>query len=765
MSEDINELYNNVEYLFRDGQYAEALYKINESLDYLWQVKFSPQVILRLTALKLSVLVKLKEYDKAVELADDLLDQCSDLDLKHIIIDTLLDKAEIYIDLRDKNETEKVLEEATRLIEDTRGIDKELYIENVAKLNIVVGKHKISLNQFFRSIDNFEESLKKYRQISNLYGISTSLYYLGRALYLSGEFETAENFWDQSFEMFQDLGYKRPLVDYYIGKAGIFFNKGLLSQALETIGKATILCEELGDDLSLAKIYHRTGYIYKASSNYDKSLEYILKSKTFFEKMDLEHEVAKTYLDIAGIYRNTGNYNLALNHLNQHLQIKRKLDDELGVTIALCSMGRIHLILGNLEVAEKCYINALEIAMNHGRQETLSNVYFSLGDFYYLLGDLEKSSKNYLQSLQIREKINKVFLIASSLKSLISINLDLKLNKLAEGFLQNLKKLSETTENLSINQMYRLAEAIYTKTTGSVRERQKASVILEHIAQEEVIDYMIKIEALLHLSEWLLWEISQTENEEILEEINVHLEALEKIARSQNMYPLLAESLLLQAELSLIELKVEKAREIFAEGLRLAESKGLRKLAIKISNEYDQLLDQLGLWEEFTLRLPSIAEKLELSHIEERLNEVVKKRSALSRGVEAEEEQPVMFMIFSTESSILFSEYFEEFDGHQISTKILQTLKDYTIELKENKEERIRLEDYTILFQSFKSIVLCYVYIGKSYLATQKLAEFCKLLSKSKKTLDKLLIAEKNNTSLQYEERVEISKFIDEIFS
>ena len=55
---------------------------------------------------------------------------------------------------------------------------------------------------------------------------------------------------------------------------------------------------------------------------------------------------------------------------------------------------------------------------------------------------------------------------------------------------------------------------------------------------------------------------------------------------------------------------------------KIAESKGLTKLALKISDEHDILLDQLDQWEHFTMRLPTIAEKLELTHIEEKLKQM-----------------------------------------------------------------------------------------------------------------------------------------------
>jgi tetratricopeptide (TPR) repeat protein len=765
MSEDIDEILEEADNLYKDGRFTAALEKIEDTLENLWHEDFNPEEILKFNIKKLSILVASKEFDSAQLLCEQLLEDIEELDISFYHIDILLEKALICSNIRQNELCDDSLaqvEEALTLFK--RG-DKENYIRRNAQFNMVKGIHHIIASKFFESIDFFEESLKENRKISDLYGIANSLLWTGKALYNLGEYDTANSFWDQSFEIFTDLGYRRPLAEYYMSKAGIFYNQGILSQALETVSKSLLIFEELKDEASLATVYHRMGYIYKHSGNQEKALENYLKSKMIYDRKNLVHDKAKAILDISGINRDMGEYDVSLKNLKEYYKIKEEHDDQYAIAIAYYETGNIYSLKGVLDKAEENFKKALPIAIEHDRLETLSNVYYALGNLSQQKGDLESSSKYFLQSLQLREQIKKVYLVSYSLKSLIQINLDLKLNKIAEGFLKKLSALSKETENQNIKQLFRLSEASYLKRTGTEREIQKSAVFFEQLAKEEVIDYMITIESLLNLTEILIWEMSKTGVEHLITEVGEHLDKLEEIAQRQNSFVLLIEVMLLQAEFSLVELKVEEAQDILTEALEIAEEKGIIKLAIKISNEHDNLLDQLDLWADFTMKLPTIAEKLELSHIEDRLKQIVRRRSALGPEVESESELPVMFLMQLQNGVILYSEYFDENLGERIYDEVLLTIKN-TSSLSVNKKQvRVRNKEFTFLIDEVNKIYVSYIFIGKSYKGIRKLNKFIEIANSNKNIKEMIENAIQSNQSLNSEERTSLSSYIEEIFS
>lgn len=764
MSEGTDEILEEVEELYKDGRFPAALEKIEDTLENLWHENFNPEEILKFNIKKLSILVAAKEFDSAQLLCEQLLEDIEELDIGFYHIDILLEKALICSNIR-KNE---LCDESLTQVEEALTLFKrggsENYIRRNAQFNMVKGIHYVLTFKFFESIDFFEESLKENRKISDLYGIANSLLWTGKALYNSGEYDTANSYWDQSFEIFTDLGYKRPIAEYYVSKAGMYFNQGILSQALETVSKSLIIFEELNDEVALATVHHYMGYIYKHSGKLEKALENYLKSKLIYESKNLIHDKAKAIIDISAINRDLGEYDVSLENLQEYYKIKKEHNDQPAIAVVLHYIGNIYSLKGELDKAEESYMKALPIALEHDRLEPLSNIYYALGNLSQQKGDLEGSSKFFLQSLQLREQIKKVYLVSYSLKSLIQINLDLKLNKIAEGFLKKLHKLAKETENQNIAQLYRLSEALFLKNTGNERDIQKSAVFFEQLSEEEVVDYMISIESLLNLTEILIWEMSKTGSEELLEEVSEHLDKLESIAKKQNSFALLVEVMLLQAELSLVELKAEEAQDILTNALEIAEEKGIAKLAIRISNEHDDLLDQLDLWEDFTMKLPTIAEKLELSHIEDRLKQIVRRRSVLGPEVETEVEIPVMLLMQSDQGLIVFSEYFDEISGERIYDEVLLSLNKVSSEMPNNSQERLKNKEFTFLINKTNNIFISYIFIGKSYYGIKKMNKFINTISTNKELKKMIEKAVGSNESLNYEDRINLSGFVNDIF-
>ncbi len=764
MSKDSDEILEEIDDLYKDGRFTAALEEIEDTLENLWHEDFNPETILKFNIKKLSILVAAKEFDSAQLLCEQLLEDIEEFDISFYHIDILLEKALICSNIRQN----KLCDDSLAQVEEALTLFKrggsENYIRRNAQFNMVKGIHYVLTSKFFESIDFLEESLKENRKLSDLYGIANSLYWTGIALFYLGEYDTATSFWDQSFEIFTELGYRRPLADYYMSKAGIYYNQGILSQALENVSKSLLIFEELNDEISLANVYHRMGYIYRHSGNQEKALENYLKSKSIYEQKNLVHDKAKAILDISAINRDMGEYDVSLKNLKEYYQIKEENSDQPAIAIALYETGKIYSLKGELDKAEENYKKALPVAIENDRLETLSNLYYALGNLSQQKGDLEGSSKFFLQSLQLREQIKKVYLVSYSLKSLIQINLDLKLNKIAEGFLKKLHILSKETENQNIAQLYRLSEAIYLKSTGNERDIQKSAVFLEQLAKEEVVDYMITIESLLNLSEILIWEMSKTGNEDLLEEVREYLNKLESIAKKQNSFALLAEVMLLQAEFSLVELKAEEAQDILSKAMEIAEEKGIVKIAIKISNEHDNLLDQLDLWEDFTMKLPTISEKLEMSHIEDRLKQIVSRRSVLGPEVESEAEIPVMLIIQSDQGLIIFSEYFDEILGERIYDEVLLSLKKVSSNIQNNNQERLKNKEFTFLINKLNNIYVSYIFIGKSYNGIKKLNNLINIFSSNKELKKMIEKAARNNESLNYEDRINLSSFVKDIF-
>ena len=247
-------------------------------------------------------------------------------------------------------------------------------------------------------------------------------------------------------------------------------------------------------------------------------------------------------------------------------------------------------------------------------------------------------------------------------------------------------------------------------------------------------------------------------------------------------YPLLVQSIWLQANISLLELDVGRARRLLKSAQVMAEAKRMINLARRISNNHDILLGQLDLWEQFTKQLPTVAERMELTHIESVLNEMVKGRGIVFPEGEVEYEEPILLSILSETGATLYLEQFDPELGRDLIEKFWYSIiKRVKEEVKTGSLERMLFQDYTCLVKKLESLSFCYVFAGQSYEGIKKLEEFSQLvygtslvweeleeLSKialsTKFDLETFVASGDRDQPLEYSSQFIINQYVDNIF-
>ena len=158
--------------------------------------------------------------------------------------------------------------------------------------------------------------------------------------------------------------------------------------------------------------------------------------------------------------------------------------------------------------------------------------------------------------------------------------------------LSDLEQLNNQLKIKRINFMYLLDKALVLKTSPRARNRSEAEEILKQILEDEDLNFEFILKALTNLCELLLTELRMTNDLGVLEEINPLITRLLNIAEKSGSYSILCETHLLQAKLSLLTFDIKKAQRFLIQAQQIAEKFGLKLLAIKISNEHDDLLKQ-----------------------------------------------------------------------------------------------------------------------------------------------------------------------------
>ena len=200
------------------------------------------------------------------------------------------------------------------------------------------------------------------------------------------------------------------------------------------------------------------------------------------------------------------------------------------------------------------------------------------------------------------------------------------------------------------------------------------------------------------------------------------VEKLEEIAKKQQSYTLIAESCWLKAQLALVRLDLEEARNLLTQAQMTAEEKGLEKLARKISSEHDQLLEQLDQWEELIAKDASITERVKVANLEELVGWMARKREI---KIEEKEDEPIMVLIVAESGLPIYSKHFDparELKDMLISG-FLSSINSFVQKAFDTpgRIKRIMHDEYTLSFDLVDHILFCYVYEGQSYTALKKL--------------------------------------------
>ncbi len=171
-------------------------------------------------------------------------------------------------------------------------------------------------------------------------GLAEDLNWLGMvALFSEGDFETAQSFFEQSYELCQKCG----------DQWGMAF-------VLLTIGK---IASERNDDASALALY-------------EQSLD-------LFQQLGDVFHVAKSSQRLGELCLKQGNYEKARSFFDQHLRIDEELHFKQGTAVALFNFGELYRYQGDYVQAEQFYEKSLAMCREYDLKRDSSNNLFSLG--------------------------------------------------------------------------------------------------------------------------------------------------------------------------------------------------------------------------------------------------------------------------------------------------------------------------------------------------------------------------------------------------
>jgi tetratricopeptide (TPR) repeat protein len=714
-----NEL-NKIENLVQEGNLDEALEK-EEAIESKEDLPVKTH--LKIQILKSQILIEKGEYEKGLKLAEKLFEESKEIGELLLMIDTLVFRVSALCGLGKLNECLETVEKCENLIESQKHIKHKDLSSREAALNKWKGTIYRKKGDFDLSLENYQLALSIREKFKNEPEIAGLLNDIGVIHASKGDFDLALEFLQRSLKTYDKLGIERPTV----------------------------------------KLFNNIGLIYAYKGELDRALEYYQNSLKLGEKFGDKQVTATLLLNMGHIYLNKGDLNLSTDYFQRSLTQYEELDSKFEIATCLMNMGTIFERKGDLSDSLEAYTRSLELFEELGNKLSTAAIFNNIGNVFLTRGDVDEAISYYKKSLELLEATGNNLEASSVLYNLVSVAVHWGNIEDGKSYLAKLQEINEKEKEKAIDQVYRLSNALVLKKSSRVVKRAEAQQTFQQIAEEEVITHSFTVDAMFYLCEMLLQELRTTGSEGVLNEIKETLEKILNIAESQHSYSRLVETYMLQSKMALLELDIDSTHRLLRQAQEIAEEKGLQKLAMTVSGEYDLLLDQLSKWTDLIDQNVPMIEKLELAELEGMVTRIVRKKAEIPEFVV---EEPALFLILSKLGELKYSKQFlsEEILDDKVIGDLMTAINNFVQETfsATGSIERVKHKEHTLLLKPINPYLCCYVFKGQSYSALQKIDEFIGFMNESRALWK--LITSTTDTEVSTSDKQEIDELLNEIF-
>ncbi|MFW9972629.1 MAG: tetratricopeptide repeat protein [Candidatus Odinarchaeota archaeon] len=434
------------------------------------------------------------------------------------------------------------------------------------------------------------------------------------------------------------------------------------------------------------------------------------------------------------MFRAKSKFDLGMKYTNKALSLAKEIKfNHFWIANCHLHLGVIYGYIGETDMCLKHSMKSLELFREINNIWFTANLLNNVATTYVNLGEYDLSLKFFEESLLVWEQ--DPVQIESVLCSVIEVVLEMGDFERVQKYFHRLENLyNKKQETSSAEMFYQFAKAIILKKSSRIRDRAKSEELLKSLIKKENLFFDLSIYEYIHLCDLLLSEFQLNNNIEVLDEVNHYIDKLRTIAEKSHSYIVFCETFILQAKLALINFNIKAARRFLTQAQKIAESYSMKRLAMKISLEHDELLNQLTLWEKLKESGASLSERWKLADLNKQMENMVKKRKI--DVLELPDEEPVLLLIVSEGGVPFFSQSFMEdksFEDHLFGG-FFTTINSFINEIFSEGLDRASFGKYTLLMNSIPPFLMCYIYKGQSYSAQKRIKSFINEL-KSKKEL------------------------------
>jgi tetratricopeptide (TPR) repeat protein len=394
------------------------------------------------------------------------------------------------------------------------------------------------------------------------------------------------------------------------------FWKGDNDQAMDYFEQSLAMRQEHGNKHAIAISLQNVGIIHFFKGNVAQGLDYHQQALKLFQKVGNKYRLGWCLANIGEIYAAQGELDRGLDYHQQGLALNQEIGNKKQIALSLNYIGSIYYRKGALAQAMESYQQSQALSEEVGDSSIVATWAFgNMGLIYWYNDELDRALERFEQKLANLEKFGQETFIAGSFFDLIRVCLDKGSVDQAQDYLRRLQQLNDERDNKSVNQRYRVAQALVLKTGPRVRKRAKAAELLEQVVSEEINDHETTVAAMFALCELLLDEVRAYGDSEALQEAKALAERLYALAQQQHSFSLVVDALILQGKFALIEGNLTAAEKLLEQAAAIAEEKDLGLFRKKALAERRRLNEQYERWQHIIQSNAPFQERLEQAQL------------------------------------------------------------------------------------------------------------------------------------------------------
>jgi tetratricopeptide (TPR) repeat protein len=536
---------------------------------------------------QVKLFIKKGEYKEALPLVEEILQKARINETHFLIVEGLLHKSTILWRSSRYEEGLQVIEDGEELLTKTE-IQQNIKEEKIGELK------------------------------------SSFLNNKGVIYWYMGELDQALEYFESSLTISEELGDKAGMGKAFNNIGLIYESKGNLDPAIKYYTESLLIHEKTGDKRQISAVLNNLGNLYHKKGEHDQALEYQQRSLSMKEEIGDYNAIALSLINIGVNYELKGELSLALDYYQRGKKICVDLDYKNGIALALNNLGGVYEMKGELSLALDYLQQSLSLYEELGTKNQIALSLLNISSIYSKQSNHDWAIKTCKESLKIFREVQDELAICYTLYDLVLLYLAANEISSAQHYLQELKQLSEHLGNPVVNHRYRVTKALILKMSKRTRDRVKAQDILEGIIKEEILDFELTKNAMLHLLELLLIEYKNFEEEIVYNEAMDLIDRLYEIAQQQHSFFLSINVLIFKARIEIIHGEYDKAVKMLEQAHLLAEEKGISGLIRKIEEEQQTMRDNISKWEDMLDKTSSVSERMKYIELENYLNKMIK---------------------------------------------------------------------------------------------------------------------------------------------